>query len=157
MCRWFTIKQYHTANTRFVGARVRPVGRRIPGSEDDKRKYRAVLVRNVKAFSSSPLDVGNTSVVEHVISLHDERPVSAPYRRIAPALLKEVCEHLDLLLQKVFIVESKSSNASPIVVVSKKLGAMRLCCDYRALNARSVRDAQSLPRIQESLDSLSGS
>ena len=44
--------------------------------------------------------------------------------------------------------------ASAIVLVRKKDGALRFCIDLRKLNARTIKDAQTLPRIEESLDSL---
>ena len=49
-----------------------------------------------------------------------------------------------------------SSYSSPIVVVRKKDGTMRMCIDYRALNLKTVPDAQPIPRIQDILDSLGG-
>ena len=128
----------------------------FPGSEEEKVRYRQILSRNRPAFVSSPTDVGYTTLVEHHIPLTDDKPVIAAYRRIAPALLEEVRQHLDDLLNKGFIRVSKSNYASPIVIVRKKSGQIRLCCDYRALNAKSLRDAHCLPRIQESLDSLAG-
>uniref|UniRef100_A0A3B3S2Q0 Gypsy retrotransposon integrase-like protein 1 n=1 Tax=Paramormyrops kingsleyae TaxID=1676925 RepID=A0A3B3S2Q0_9TELE len=49
---------------------------------------------------------------------------------------------------------SKSAYASPVVVVTKKDGSLRLCIDYRKLNACSTRDAFPLPRIEEALEAL---
>ena len=49
-----------------------------------------------------------------------------------------------------------SSYSSPIVVVRKKDGTMRMCIDYRALNLKTIPDAQPIPRIQDILDSLGG-
>ena len=46
--------------------------------------------------------------------------------------------------------------ASAVVLVRKKDGALRFCIDLRKINARMVKDAQTLPRIKESLDSLNG-
>ncbi|MGH0121890.1 UNVERIFIED_CONTAM: hypothetical protein FKN15_067186 [Acipenser sinensis] len=51
--------------------------------------------------------------------------------------------------------KSNSSWASPIVMVRKKDQTFRLCVDYRALNERTVKDAYPLPRIQDTLDTLS--
>ena len=39
----------------------------------------------------------------------------------------------------------------------KKDGSLRLCIDYRDLNAVTVKDAYPMPRMDDVLDSLSGS
>ena len=54
------------------------------------------------------------------------------------------------------IRESSSPYASPVVLVRKSDGKLRLCVDYRALNAKTHKDAYPLPRIDEALDTLSG-
>ena len=46
--------------------------------------------------------------------------------------------------------------AIAIVLVRKKYGSLRFCIDLRKLNARTVKDSCSLPRIDESLDCLNG-
>jgi hypothetical protein len=46
---------------------------------------------------------------------------------------------------------------SPIVMMTKKDGSIRFCCDYRKLNDVTVKDCQSLPRINDTLDALGGS
>ena len=43
------------------------------------------------------------------------------------------------------------------MLVTKKNGSQRLCVDYRQLNAATVKDAFPLPRVDDSLASLSGS
>ena len=42
-------------------------------------------------------------------------------------------------------------------MVKKKDGTWRFCVDYRKLNAITHKDAYPLPRINETLESLSGS
>ncbi|PIK38608.1 Septin-8-A [Apostichopus japonicus] len=51
---------------------------------------------------------------------------------------------------------SCSPFASPVVLVRKKDGTLRFCIDYRKLNAKTIKDAYALPRIEESLDALAG-
>ena len=40
------------------------------------------------------------------------------------------------------------------VLVRKKDGSLRLCIDYRRLNAKTVRYQFPLPRIKESIDAI---
>ena len=54
------------------------------------------------------------------------------------------------------ISESKSPWASAVVLVRKEYGSLRFCIDLRKLNARTVQDAYSLPRTEETLDYLNG-
>lgn len=54
------------------------------------------------------------------------------------------------------IRESCGPYASPIVLVKKKDGSLRMCVDYRQLNGKTRRDAFPLPQIEDSLDALHG-
>ena len=54
------------------------------------------------------------------------------------------------------IHRSTSPWASPVVLVHKKDGSLRFCIDLRKLNNQTIKDAQSLPRIKDSLDCLDG-
>ena len=60
------------------------------------------------------------------------------------------------MLENGVIVPSHSPWASPIVLVAKKDGTTHFCVDYQKLNAITKMDVYPLPRIDDSLDLLSG-
>lgn len=107
-------------------------------------------------FSTSSTDLGKTDIVQHRIRLVDDIPFKQPYRRIPPSMYEEVRQHLKGMLESGAIRESKSPYSSNIVLIRKKDGALRLCIDMRQLNAKTVKDAYSLPRINDTIDTLVG-
>lgn len=129
---------------------------RIGGTSEQQVELVELLRRYADVFAVCEEDLGYTDRVKHEISLVDDTPVAQPYRRIPPNQVEEVREHISKLLRKGVIHESSSSYASPIVLVRKTDGSLRLCVDYRKLNAKTRRDAFPLPRIDESLDALGG-
>ncbi|KAK3532108.1 hypothetical protein QTP86_008372 [Hemibagrus guttatus] len=124
------------------------------GADEQQMELRALLVKYEDVFAICDEDLGHTDRVKHEIPVIDDIPVSHPYRRIPPNQFEEVREHISGLLKKGVIKESSSSYASPVVLVWKSDGSLRLCVDYRKLNSKTRRDAFPLPRIDESLDAL---
>lgn len=109
-----------------------------------------------EVFAADGLSYGHTRAVKHHIRLHDETPFKERPRPIHPSDREAVKNHLKELLDAGIIRESESPFASPIVLVRKKNGSIRLCIDYRKLNARTIRDAYALPNIEETFTALSG-
>lgn len=128
----------------------------IGGTPEQQAELGVLLTRYADVFALRDEDLGYTDRVRHEIPLTDDNPVSQPYRRIPPTQLEEVREHISELLRKGVICESSSAYASPVVLVRKADGSLRLCVDYRRLNSKTKRDAFPLPRIDESLDALGG-
>lgn len=110
-----------------------------------------------EVFSHHDLDFGHTQKVKHSIKLHDETPFKQRARPIHPQDIEAVRRHLQDLLASGVIRESESPFSSPIVVVRKKNGDVRLCIDYRKLNIQTVRDAYALPNLEETFSALTGS
>ena len=125
-------------------------------TEEQQRTLRAVLEEEKEMFSESDEDIGDIPGLQMPIHLVDDIPVTAAYRKIPPHLYKEVKNYIDDLATNGWIRESFSAYSSPIVCVRKKDGGMRMCVDYRKLNAKTVPDSQPIPRIQDIVDSLGG-
>ena len=64
---------------------------------------------------------------------------------------------IDDMLQKDIVQPSSSPWASPIILVPKKDGSLRFCIDYQKLNSVTRKDAYALPRVDDTLEALSGS
>jgi hypothetical protein len=71
---------------------------------------------------------------------------------MAEVELKLLKAELDSLLEKGFIRPRYSSWGSPTLFVSKKDGTQRLCVDYRALNAVTIKNKYPLPWINDPMD-----
>ncbi|KAJ8351907.1 hypothetical protein SKAU_G00233830 [Synaphobranchus kaupii] len=110
-----------------------------------------LVERNAVVFSQHPLDYGHTKTVQHEIPLVDSKPFRLPYRKIPPSQWQDVRKLLMEMESTGVIRPSKSPYVSPVVIVTKKDGSLRLCIDYRKLNSCCTRDAFPLPRIEEAL------
>ena len=72
-------------------------------------------------------------------------------RRAAEQEIQQMAE--DRIIEKC----PKTAWNVPGVMVTKPDLSIRFCCDFRGLNEVTVKDCQSLPRIENSVDALSGS
>lgn len=104
----------------------------------------------------SDSDFGRTDKVTHHIKLSDETPSKEPARPIHPQDIGAVRKHIRELLDAGVIRESESPFSSPIVVVCKKNGQVHLCIDYRRLNVQTIKDAYTLPKLEDTLCALNG-
>ena len=125
-------------------------------TEDQHERVRKVIENYSFLFAMNSLDLGRTDIVKHHIELKDYKPIKDRYCRIPPHQCEEVQKHLKEMLDIGAIRCSNSPWASPVVLVCKKDGSLRFCIDLRKLNAQTVKDAYSLPRIEDALDSLNG-
>lgn len=128
-----------------------------PLSAEWKERISKFLSSRPEVFSQHDLDYGHTAKVKHQIKLSNETPFKHRARPIHPQDVDAVRAHLQELLSAGIIRESESSFASPIVVVRKKNGGVRLCIDFRKLNLQTIKDAYALPNLEEVFSTLTGS
>jgi hypothetical protein len=95
--------------------------------------------------------------IEFVIELQPgTAPISKRPYRMPPAELAELKKQLQELLDKGFIRPSTSPWGCPALFVKKKDESLRLCVDYRPLNAVTIKNKYPLPRIDVLFDQLVG-
>jgi hypothetical protein len=95
--------------------------------------------------------------VEFVIELQPgTAPVSKRPYRMPPKELAEMKTQLQELLDKGYIRPSSSPWGCPTLFVKNKDGRLRLCVDYRLLNAVTIKNKYLLPRIDVLFDQLAG-
>ncbi len=122
-----------------------------------KLRVRKLISEYRDVFSMHDMDIGCTEMVEHRIDLVSDVPFRERSRPIRSSDVEDARRHIQQLLDAQIIRESHSCYASPIVLVRKKSGDIRLTVDYRKLNKLTVRDAHSLPRVEEAFTRLVGS
>ncbi|XP_046717404.1 uncharacterized protein LOC124393547 [Silurus meridionalis] len=118
------------------------------------KKLVELLTKHRDIFSKDDQDYGYTTAVLHNSPTGDAPPIKQRHRRIPPHIFQEVERHVQNLVLQGILTESSSPWASPAVIVMKKDGSVRFCCDYRKLNQVTCKDAYPLPRVDESLDAL---
>lgn len=124
-------------------------------SERGRNKLRGLFETYSDVFSKRPGDIGRTGVTKHRIDTGDAVPVKQRPRRIPMKVRDQVEKQKEKMLQDGVIEESESPWCSPVVLVRKKDGSFRFCVDLRAVNAVTKGFAMPLPRIDDSLDTLS--
>ncbi|VUZ56485.1 unnamed protein product [Hymenolepis diminuta] len=118
---------------------------------------KSFLIDNEDIFALEGEPTGRSNIIKHVIDTGDAKPIAQRPRRTPAQYQEFVREEIANLLKNKVIRPSSSAWAAPIVVTKKKNGSLRLCMDYRKLNAVTKRDQYPMPRIDDGFDYLSGS
>jgi len=124
---------------------------------DDMESELAVLLHNYSSVFSNPSGLPPPrSHNHHIPLLKGSPPVKVkPYKY--PHIHKEEIEKLvKNMLREGIIQPSSSPFSSPIILVKKKDGSWRVCNDYRALNAITIKDSFPIPIVDELIDKLYG-
>lgn len=88
---------------------------------------------------------------EHCIVTKSDNPISVPPYRLSQTKKDILKGELHEMIEKAIIEPCSSPWASPVVLVPKPNGKVRVCIDYRRLNAITVPDTYPIPRIDDLL------
>ena len=102
-----------------------------------------------------PAGLPPARITDHHITLkpNSRAPAQRLYR-LSPLQDKELQKQLQELQEAGFIEPATSEYGSGILFVTKASGKLRMCVDYRPLNALTVVDQYPLPRIEELIDQV---
>lgn len=109
------------------------------------------MMEQNEVFSLHEFDVGCSKSTQHTIRTTDDKPFRERSCWLPPADVETLRQYLSQLKDAGVITKSRSPYASPIVVVRKKNGKIRMCVDFRTLNRRTVPDEYTVPRIEDAL------
>jgi hypothetical protein len=125
--------------------------------EGNKLKDIPIVYKYPDIFPDDLLGMPPDRDIEFIIEL---QPGTAPIfkrpYRMPPNELAELKIQLQDLLNKGYIRPSASPWGCPVLFVKKKDNSLRLCVDYRPLNAVTIKNKYPLPRIDILFDQLAG-
>lgn len=128
------------------------------GQLADSQRQRVIEILNEyrDCFAISVNELGTSKLAETEIELNDSMPVYYKPYRLSYAERNQVRGLVDELKEGGRIRESDSPYASPILLVRKKNGEIRMYVDHRALNAKTMKQRFPLPVIGEQVNNLEG-
>ena len=124
---------------------------------EEKRELEKLLIEFEDVFVGLDGKLGRTNLVTHSIDTGDAPPVRQRPRRVPYSQVEALDTEIENMLEQGIIRPSCSPYASPVVLVKKPSGKLRVCIDYRSLNSITKKDSFPLPRIDSTLDALVGS
>ena len=137
-------------------------GRKDQGTLEDAVKLMTSRAEDLSSAERESLqsislgggDLGCTDVVKHHIDTGNAEPICQRARKLPFHQRGEIQHLVDQMLSRNIIEPAQGPWASPVVLVKKKDGSTRFCGDFQKVNQVTKKDAQPLPRIDDTLDAL---
>ena len=131
------------------------LGSHLSGAQQDQ--IHDLLLENKEVMSNGAGDIGLASVTEHKIELYDTTPIREKPRRFPEPVVDEIEKECERLKSLGVIEDSCSPYAAAIVPVRKRTdGSLRICLDYRKINAVTKPDRFPMPNLSDLIFSLHG-
>lgn len=97
-------------------------------------------------FDDSPTKLKHSDDIQHYIYTYGD-PINSKNRTYSPPVEQKIEDYFKDLLDRDVVEYSSSNYSSPIVVVYKSSGDLRVCGDFRRINAVTRNDAYTLHRL----------
>lgn len=144
------------ANAFIVHVHAKEEGSLLGQGSEITGKAKEIVGQFPDVFGDMPPGLPPLRTIGLTIDTGEHPPTSKPAYRLSPKEKEEVQRQVSELLGKGLIRPSQSPYGAPVLFVQKKDGTLRMCIDYRALNAITVKDKYPLPRIDDLFDKLNG-
>lgn len=118
-------------------------------SPAQRTQLNQLITKRVERFATQ--GPPTTYATHHIRVAEKQEPTASPPYRMSQGKRELLDGELEKLLRADVIEESESPWAANVVLVAKKDGGVRLCVDYRKLNAVTEPDRYPLPRIEDVL------
>lgn len=115
--------------------------------------FKEVLTKHREVFSDRP---GVTHECFHQIKLRDDTPFYIRPYRVPDAYRKQVQDEIEKMIEWGVIERATSSYVSPMLIVKKPGGGLRLCIDLRRLNSQLWNEHDKPVEIEEILNKFHG-
>ena len=123
-------------------------------SVEQQRQLRELLSDYPQVFSGRP---GVTNLIKHTISVTDDTPSYRPPYCIPEKMREPVEKELKFMLEQGIIqYDSETTYNSPLIVVKKKDGGVRLVNDFIELNKKTVDQKYPMTNASELLSRVAG-
>ena len=119
-----------------------------------ERQQLQQCLRDHSVFAVADNERGHTDLIQMETQTGDAPPKKQHLHRVPFGVRTEEARQLHQMQEMDVIQPSSSPWSSPIVLVRKKDGSLRLCIDYRHLNSFTKNDTYPLPRINDIIDQL---
>ena len=124
-------------------------------TDEQRAKFRNMLSEFPDVFCEQ---LGKTNVITHKIRVTDETPCYQTPFRIPEMLKKPVEEELTSMLQQGIIKrDDESSWNSPLIVLRKANGGLRLVNSFVGLNEKTITEPYLMTNLNELLSRAAGS
>ena len=121
---------------------------------DQKLRLYEMLNKNEKAFAKSDNDTGRTDAIKFRIHMENKTPIRQRQYQLSPDKREAVEEWLKKNLENGTIAPCNSEWNSPLTVVGKQDGGMRVCVDLRKINERTIKESVPMKTIQDYLERI---
>ncbi|MCO5571582.1 hypothetical protein L7F22_025327 [Adiantum nelumboides] len=127
-------------------------------TKEEEEDYIDMFKRYPHLFITNYSMIKGVDVIQHHIDLKlDAKPIAQKLRRLGVVQQEALLSEVNKLLKAGFTYRVTNFEwVSPVIVTPKKKGKLRVCVDYKPLNATTKRDHFPLPFQDEILNEVAG-